>query len=229
MFKKVESKPVFEVSPCGLVRVAKTKTILKTRKDKDGYLRIVYRIAGKNHHIAPHRAVAECFVENHNKELYNIVNHLDGNKENNNYTNLQWTNASGNRLHALCNGARSVYGAKHGTAKISEADAEEICKMLESGWRNCDIARELDLPIHIISNIKRGKSWRHISEKYDISIPRKDKISKKTKKWIISCLQEGYSYSDILAKALISNKNAIEKFLNDLNDSSVTTIENYED
>lgn len=49
-----------------------------------------------------HRLVAETFLSNpHN---FNIVNHIDGNKLNNNITNLEWTTQSDNMLKAYKNG-----------------------------------------------------------------------------------------------------------------------------
>lgn len=48
-----------------------------------------------------HRLVAECFVSNSNIEKFNVVNHMDGNKTNNHYTNLEWTDLSGNIRHCI--------------------------------------------------------------------------------------------------------------------------------
>lgn len=45
-----------------------------------------------------HRLVAECFLEKHNS--VNVVNHIDGNKLNNNVENLEWCSVKENNLHA---------------------------------------------------------------------------------------------------------------------------------
>ena len=44
------------------------------------------------------------YVENPNPKEYDIVNHIDGNKMNNHYTNLEWCNISMNTQHAYDNG-----------------------------------------------------------------------------------------------------------------------------
>lgn len=41
-----------------------------------------------------HRLVAEVFLENKNK--YPVINHIDGNKQNNNVNNLEWCTQSHN-------------------------------------------------------------------------------------------------------------------------------------
>jgi hypothetical protein len=47
-----------------------------------------------------HRLVAIAFVKNKNPEVLVLVNHEDGNKENNFYKNLVWCDNSYNILHA---------------------------------------------------------------------------------------------------------------------------------
>lgn len=55
-----------------------------------------------------HRLVAMLFVENDDPENNKIVNHLDGNKENNCANNLEWTSIGGNNQHAIDNGLLKI-------------------------------------------------------------------------------------------------------------------------
>lgn len=60
--------------------------ILKQYTNKQGYYCV--KIDGKN--LRVHRLVAYAFIPNDNKTEKNTVDHKDGNKSNNNATNLQW-------------------------------------------------------------------------------------------------------------------------------------------
>lgn len=54
--------------------------------------------------IQVHRLVAQYFVENSDPEHKIIVNHKDGNKMNNYYTNLEWCSYLENTQHAIATG-----------------------------------------------------------------------------------------------------------------------------
>ncbi|WP_297131713.1 HNH endonuclease [Terrisporobacter sp.] len=55
-------------------------------------------------YIRVHRLVAMYYVHNPYPDDYNLVNHKDGDKLNNNYKNLEWCNTSMNTQHAYDNG-----------------------------------------------------------------------------------------------------------------------------
>ena len=58
----------------------------------------------KRRYLRVHRLVAKYYVENPNPLEYDIVNHKDGNKLNNHYTNLEWCDISINTQHAYDSG-----------------------------------------------------------------------------------------------------------------------------
>ena len=70
-------------------------------KTKDGYLKVGITFEGKRKTWSVHRIVYFLFGEDYSDTLE--VNHLDGNKENNNISNLEMTTHSGNIQHAWDN------------------------------------------------------------------------------------------------------------------------------
>ena len=89
----------YEVSTNGQVRNRTTKKILKGRLSKNGYLQVSIKIDSTqkfcNRYI--HRLVALHFIQNPNNKRE--VNHIDGNKENNTLSNLEWVTSSENQKH----------------------------------------------------------------------------------------------------------------------------------
>ena len=71
---------------------------MKLRKNPNGYLKTNISICGKLKTVFIHRVVAELFIPNPNN--LPIVNHIDGNKENNIVTNLEWCTYKYNSNHA---------------------------------------------------------------------------------------------------------------------------------
>lgn len=79
---------------------------LKEKKLKpweaSGYLRVTLRKDGKEYYLSVHRMVAEAFIPNLTEE--DCVNHKDGDKKNNNVSNLEWCSHSENLRHAFKQG-----------------------------------------------------------------------------------------------------------------------------
>lgn len=84
---------------------------------KNGYLRVTLSKENKCKYVNIHRLVAEAFIPNPNK--YPCINHIDGNKLNNNLKNLEWCSHSYNLkeayrlgLHKSHKGAESYRSKK---------------------------------------------------------------------------------------------------------------------
>lgn len=97
----------YDVNENGIVKNTVTGKTYLGKPDKRGYLRVDGSINGKRIIIFPHRAVAELFVPNPDNKPQ--VNHIDGNKLNNLYTNLEWVTCKENTIHAVKIGLISSY------------------------------------------------------------------------------------------------------------------------
>lgn len=76
---------------------------LKQRETHNGYLRVKFIKNKKIQKVRVHRLVAEAFIEKPKLE----VNHIDGNKKNNNVENLEWVTPKENKKHAWIMGLYS--------------------------------------------------------------------------------------------------------------------------
>lgn len=87
-------KTVYEVNRVGEVRRINNHRILKPQSHRDGYLYVRMRHQGKTIFQYLHRIVATAFVPNPNG--YEIVNHIDENRQNDTANNLEWCDKSYN-------------------------------------------------------------------------------------------------------------------------------------
>lgn len=95
------------------------KNILLRPSVVRGYEKVCIFIDGKYKIMSVHRLVAMNFIPNPNN--YPQINHIDGNKENNFYKNLEWCTPSMNVKHAYKNGL-NVYTDER-RRKMSEVRA----------------------------------------------------------------------------------------------------------
>ena len=93
----VKSKDRVIIRRDGIPRTCKG-LIKKANLNPNGYLFVGLSINHKNHNKYLHRLVAEHFISN--PQNLPCVNHIDGNKLNNNVENLEWCSYSQNSKHS---------------------------------------------------------------------------------------------------------------------------------
>lgn len=116
---------------------------------------------GKRRTPKVHRLVADAFIPNpHNKPT---VNHIDGCRQNNLLSNLEWATHSENHKHAYQIGLKNAQGSNNGRSILNEDDVLEIKKRMEQGESQVSLARYYGVSTQTIQNIKSGKNWSHIT------------------------------------------------------------------
>lgn len=117
MIKETFCSPEYHVDEYGNV-YGKKGRILKPSINPRGYRMVNFIINGKRKGFSVHTLVARAFCDGYRKGL--IVNHIDGNKLNNYYKNLEWVTYKENSIHATKVLGVNV-GARNGSAKTTYA------------------------------------------------------------------------------------------------------------
>ena len=142
----------YEVSSYGRIRNKRTQQILKGDKNSLGYCRVTLYSPIKKRFFV-HRLVAYHFVDGYSEEL--VVNHKDGNKQNNNVENLEWVTKSENDLHAYKLGLRKANPSQY-RKKIESFDL--ITNQKIKDYRNVDeCVKDLGIARSNIYNCCNGK------------------------------------------------------------------------
>lgn len=104
LWKEVLDFPRYKISTFGRLLGCgknnwKNKGILRPQYDEKGYLRVRLYNEGGVKTLKVHRLVAREFIENPLNKPH--VNHIDGKRDNNILSNLEWVTMSENSLHSI--------------------------------------------------------------------------------------------------------------------------------
>lgn len=169
MNRHQEWKPVvgfeglYEVSDRGSIRNARNGKLLKLQNSGNGYFKVGLCRSGQVHRHWVHRLVAMVFVPNpHN---LNVVDHLDGNKQNNRADNLEWVTSKENSVRAYLSGLipelPTFYGEKHPNHVLTESQVFDIRTMYGSG--TCSqrfLAKRFGVSQTTIKMIVNNRAWK---------------------------------------------------------------------
>jgi hypothetical protein len=129
-WKSIEPHKAYSVSSDGQVRNDRTQRVLNPPVMKNGYRSACLSIDGVKKFVNVHRLVAMAFVEGFSSGLH--VNHIDGDKLNNDRSNLEWCTQSANNAHARDTGLNKSH--LHAVEKMNSATRKPVEQIsLESG------------------------------------------------------------------------------------------------
>lgn len=154
--REIPGIPGYSIFFDGTVINDKRSLSLKTFKSKGGYVRVSIR--SKKYLV--HRLVAITFLDN--PENKPEVNHKDGNKDNNHYSNLEWVTASENIKHGHSIGLNNQKGSKNNSSKLMESDVLKIRNLYSEGNNLTTISKLFNIDVSNVYYIVNRKTWRHI-------------------------------------------------------------------
>ena len=138
-------------------------------RDKDGYGRekrngrkwYAHRLAhflatGKQPPTVRHRCDNRCCCNPH---------HLEGGTQQDNIRDRQERE-------------RQARGAQNGRAKLNEQRVRMIKRQLLQGVPQAELARTYGVSTSVIRDIKREKTWRHVSPLERVEVPQRDEMAK---------------------------------------------------
>lgn len=171
LWKPIEQFKYLEVSSKGRVkRLAhknqKERIQSEFAKDRDGYCRCtVFKLDGTYTSMPVHRLVAIAFIPN--PENKSCVNHIDGDRTNNNVENLEWVTPKENVLHSYLYGDRKKCKNVQKNTLLTDFQINEIDNLRKLYTVN-QIAKLFNIEYQSLKNIIHKKKQR---EKLDNQQP----------------------------------------------------------
>lgn len=145
---------LYKVSSTGKIWGLKSNKILKPKTSKAGYFEVSLSKNGKMKTYILHRIVAQVFVPNpDNKET---VNHIDENKKNNNFDNLEWLSIKENNCYGSRSKKEYFILAQKTRKPCYQYDLDG--NLINSFPSQSQAAKETGLSLSSISNCMRGKT-----------------------------------------------------------------------
>lgn len=200
----------YEFSNYGRFKNKHTQQILKqtiSSGKKGGYVR-TFLMNVKTHQrqqVRIHRVIAELFVYNSDPINKNTVNHIDGIKTNNHYTNLEWVTVGDNNRHAHITELPNI------AKKLSVQKVRQIRKEFLNKTSIPELAEKHNLINTTIRSALIYETWWFVDEN------KKDELLQAYKNYL----------TELKNKVRVNNTELTEKILNDyVNGLSLNELQN---
>ena len=163
IYRDIKGFSKYEINEYGSIRNKSTHKELKSRINRNGYYQI--KLYDDNMYQATvnvHRLVAITFCNGYKEGL--VVNHIDGNKLNNHYSNLEWVTISENTKHAYDNNLGNMQEIQLRAAKMGAnkhhmiIDVYKDGKFLDTYNSKIECANALNINAKTVYNWINGKT-----------------------------------------------------------------------
>lgn len=167
-------KDCYWINDKGEIHNKNTGNKISYKVERDGYVRVsLMKKTGGTTYLQIHRIYMMAFKPNNNMEKLQI-NHIDGNKQNNNLDNLEWVTPKENIAHAIKNNLSNfdyLYGEKTNLSHYTEKDAKRVIELLKTNkYTDKQISQITGYPVRsFIAKIRRKETWKYLTK--DINTP----------------------------------------------------------
>lgn len=135
------------------------------RMNSWGYVQIKYRDPDdyrRERSVLAHRVIWESVHGPLDVAL--TINHINGVKTDNRLSNLEAVSQADNVRHAFATGLnRGRPGAESASARLTDQCVAAIYQRAWAGENQTDIGADYGVGREIVSNIKRGWAWTHVT------------------------------------------------------------------
>jgi hypothetical protein len=132
----------------------------EVRAEKKGrYTQVQFSLGAKKHYVYAHRLVYLALVGEIPEGME--INHIDGDKHNNQPRNLECVTKSQNGLHAT----RVLglnRGERHGRATLTDQDVKKMRRLRERGVPLNHLADRFGTTKTNVCHIVARRTWRHV-------------------------------------------------------------------
>ena len=128
--------------------------ILSLWKNGKGYVFVALRPMPR---AAVHRIVAEAFIPNPN--ALPVVNHINGIRDDNRVSNLEWCTRSHNSWHSR-NVLGSCIGERHFAARLSRDLVDELKALRSYGATYTNLGKAYGVTPQCVRSAITGRTWK---------------------------------------------------------------------
>lgn len=159
-FIEIPNHPNYSINRNGDVYNNKTRHLMKHSQSNTGYCTVF--VDGKNRTL--HRLLAMTFIPN--PDNLPCINHKDGNKLNNDLSNLEWCNHATNERHAYNIGLKCswfTHGENTPNNKLTRTDVDYIRnnhKPYNNTYGTKALADKYGVSSSCVSAIVHHKNWK---------------------------------------------------------------------
>ena len=159
--------------------LGRVKSLIRTFTKKDGvkmtiggklltiqeseYLKVSFSECGNTNTFTIHRLIAIAFIPNPKNKPQ--VNHIDGNKHNNDIQNLEWCTSRENVIHAIDSGLMNgrLKGSKNHFSKLNEVEVLYIRKNFNhTNISMKELTSKFNIKKATLYRIINRTAWKHI-------------------------------------------------------------------